>query len=291
MGLTTVIRGTEQKAYNAAYGINRYYEIHPTNNSGLNATLVFKYFDDELVTPSGTITESTLDLWRFDGADWTRQFATLNTGTKTLTKTSIPQFSVWTAGYSSNTPLPITLLDFTAECMESDSIVVTWTTASEIQNQVFVIEQSENATNWTTIAEQNGSVNSNSVTRYERSLMPRYKGESYLRLKQIDLNGSVKVFDPIYLNCKKAEGNNFTISPNPASDFTEIGFNADVDGQITLAVYSISGQLLKEQSTNFSKGYTSVQIDISDLAAGVYYLNINSNSGKSFKGNRTILKR
>jgi len=291
LGLTTIIRGTEQKSYNAAYGINRYYEIHPTNNSGLNATLVFNYFDDELATPLGTITESTLDLWRFDGADWTRQFATLNTGTKKLTKTAIPQFSVWTAGYSSNTPLPISLLDFDAVCQESDSISVTWTTASEIQNKLFVIEQSENALNWTPIGEQAGAVNSNAVIRYERTLMPRYKGASYLRLKQIDLNGQVKTFDPIFLNCTKALENNFSMSPNPANDFTEITFTAEAEGQVVLSVYSISGQLLKQQTANFRKGYSTVRIEMSELPAGVYYMNLNSSNGMQFNGNRTLLKR
>jgi hypothetical protein len=252
---------------------------------------VFNYFDDELVTPLGTITESTLDLWRFDGADWTRQFATLNTGTKKLTKTSIPQFSIWTAGYSSNTPLPITLLDFDASCQESDSISVTWTTASEIQNKLFVVEQSENALNWTAIGEQNGAVNSNAVIRYDRTFMPRYKGASYLRLKQIDLNGQVKTFDPIFLNCTKALENNFSMSPNPANDFTELTFTSDTDGQVVLSVYSISGQLIKQHTAGFRRGSTSVRIDMSELPAGVYYLNMNSSNGMQFNGNRTLLKR
>ncbi|MFN5371638.1 MAG: T9SS type A sorting domain-containing protein [Bacteroidia bacterium] len=291
LGLTTIIRGTEQKSYNAAYGINRYYEIHPTNNSGLNATLVFNYFDDELVTPSGTITESTLDLWRFDGADWTRQFATLNTGTKKLTKTAIPQFSVWTAGYSSNTPLPITLLDFNAECTESDSIEVTWTTASEIQNKLFIVEQSANALNWTSIGEQEGAVNSNAVIRYENTIMPRFMGASYIRLKQIDMNGQVTYFDPIYLNCAQNLGNSISMVPNPAADFTELRFTSDADDKVEIMVYSVSGQLLLHSTGRVGLGQTSIKLDLSELPAGIYYMNVNSTNGIQFGGNKTLVKR
>ncbi|MFN5319739.1 MAG: beta strand repeat-containing protein [Bacteroidia bacterium] len=291
LGLTTIIRGTEQKSYNAAYGINRYYEIHPTNNSGLNATLVFNYFDDELVTPLGTITESTLDLWRFDGADWTRQFATLNTGTKKLTKTSIPQFSIWTAGYSSNTPLPITLLDFDASCAESNSINVTWTTASETQNKLFEIEQSNNAVQWQKIGEEPGATNSNTVLTYRGTYASRFNGASYLRLKQTDYNGQVTYFDPIYLNCGQNLGNSVSAVPNPAADYTELRFTSDADDNIEISVYSVSGQLLLRSTGSIGIGQTSIKLDLSELPAGIYYMNVSSAHGIQFGGNKTLVKR
>ena len=291
LGLTTIIRGTEQKSYNAAYGINRYYEIHPTNNSGLNATLVFNYFDDELATPLGTITESTLDLWRYDGADWTRQFATLNTGTKKLTKTAIPQFSIWTAGYSSNTPLPITLLDFDAACTENNSINVTWTTASEMQNKLFEIEQSNNAVQWTKIGEEPGASNSNAVLAYRATYSSRFNGASYLRLKQIDYNGQVKYFDPIYLNCAPNLSNSISVVPNPVADFTELRFTSDADDKIEISVYSVSGQLLLRSSGRVGVGQTSIKLDLSELPAGIYYMNVYSTNGIQFGGNKTLVKR
>jgi hypothetical protein len=182
-------------------------------------------------------------------------------------------------------------LDFDAECQETDSITATWTTASEIQNKQFVIEQSENAINWSTVGEQAGAGNSNSVIRYEHTFMPLNKGASYLRLKQIDLNGQIKTFDPIYINCTKTFENNFSMSPNPANDFTEITFTADADGQVVLSVYSLSGQLLKQHTVNFRKGYSTFRIEMSELPAGVYYMNLNSSNAMQFNGNRTLLKR
>jgi len=239
----------------------------------------------------GTITESTLDLWRFDGADWTRQFATLNTGTKKLTKTSIPQFSTWTAGYSSNTPLPITLLDFDASCAESNSINVAWTTASEIQNKLFEIEQSDNAVQWQKIGEEPGASNSNTILTYRATYSSRLKGASYLRLKQTDFNGLVKYFDPIYLNCVQSLGNSVSAVPNPAADFTELRFTSDADDKIELSVYSVSGQLLLRSAGRVGIGQTAIKLDLSELPAGIYYMNVNSANGIQFGGNKTLVKR
>ena len=140
MGTTTITRGVAaQSGYLGHTGIKRYYNINPTTNTGLNATLVFHYDDSEL----NGITEANLVLYKSNdnGSTWTQVGATLNTSANTLTISSLDGFSWWTAG-DSDSPLLVDLVSFTADALEV-SVLLTWKTASEINNAGFHLWRSD----------------------------------------------------------------------------------------------------------------------------------------------------
>ena len=290
LGLTQIIRGHQQKTYNAGFGLNRYYEIHPTNNSGLNATLKFNYFDDELITPSGSITEAELDLWRFDGAYWTNQWASLDLVNNKLVKTGIPEFSTWTSGSLTNNALPITLISFNATCNEG-RIDLTWETASESNNKEFVIEESKDAKSWLVVATIDGAGNSNTNKTYAATTETSYPEGSYIRLKQIDYNGNSEAFDPKFVTCKVAAKNQINIFPNPAVDNVTVTIKTEIEMNATLTLFSTSGQILFSQKVSLTIGSNPVNLDISALPSGSYHLNISNDKKIEIEGARTIIKR
>ncbi len=104
MGSTTIIRS--QAAATNPVSINRKYQITPATNTGLNATMVFHYEDNEL---NGNA-EANLKLYRStDGSSWDKiSSSSVNTTDNTLTLTGIDGFSYWTASdassYSDYTP-------------------------------------------------------------------------------------------------------------------------------------------------------------------------------------------
>ena len=72
--------------------VRRSYQITPTGGSGYAATLRLRYFDLEL---NGN-TESSLQLWRYDGTAWTAQGATSrDTSNNWVEYTGVTQFSPW----------------------------------------------------------------------------------------------------------------------------------------------------------------------------------------------------
>lgn len=97
LGSTNVKRtsGDVLTATNGNQSIRRYYDISASNNKNLNATLVFKFADNEL---NGSFA-SSLELWRFNSSDstWRRQGGNVDTIQRTITKNGIIQFSRWTA--------------------------------------------------------------------------------------------------------------------------------------------------------------------------------------------------
>ena len=99
LGNTEVRRGhTVQTGLNGGTSIKRYYDITPANNTGLNATLVFKYDDSELngkPEPSLKLFKSTNS-----GSTWLYQGGTVNIAASQITLAGITSFSRWSADSS-----------------------------------------------------------------------------------------------------------------------------------------------------------------------------------------------
>lgn len=96
MGSTVVARGFAAQTGNGNQGIKRYYDILPTNNSGLNAAVAFSYKESEL----NGLDESTLVLFKStDGGNtWTDMGGILNSSSNIIILTGIDSFGRWTIG-------------------------------------------------------------------------------------------------------------------------------------------------------------------------------------------------
>lgn len=73
--------------------------------------------------------------------------------------------------------------------------------------------------------------------------------------------------------------------PNPVSDITTFNFNLVNGGSATIAIYDISGKLLRTVSkTDLSAGNNSVSLNLGDLESGNYIYKISSNGLQSRGG-------
>lgn len=162
------------------------------------------------------------------------------------------------------TPLPITLLDFTAE-KEGRKVLLNWSTASEENNDRFEIEKTNDGINWEVIQSVKGNNHTNGIVKYTEMDKNPFSGTNYYRLKQIDYNGdfTLSAVRSVLLNTP-AE---LTAYPNPANQFLTInrGENATINlinelGQIVLADQEIS-----KDNTIFN---------LSNLNPGIYFVRI-----------------
>ncbi len=97
LGSTEIRRGhAVQNGLNGNTSILRYYDITPTTNTGLNATMIFNFDESEL---NGKV-EAALSLFKSTngGSTWTVQGGTVNTAANNITLSSIGSFSRWSAG-------------------------------------------------------------------------------------------------------------------------------------------------------------------------------------------------
>jgi hypothetical protein len=105
LGSTTIERYHSPRTGSGNQSISRYYNIEPTNNSGLDATFRFYYDESDL----NGIPEANLRLFKStDGSDnsWSAQYGTVNAAQNYVEKAGVNDFSYWTLGDSDH-PLPV----------------------------------------------------------------------------------------------------------------------------------------------------------------------------------------
>ena len=94
LGSTIIDRGHGPQTGNGQSSIFRYYEVTPSNNTGLNATVVFNYFNHE----TNGQPEHEFKLFRSEdaGVNWTQVPATVDALNNKLTATGVQSMSRWT---------------------------------------------------------------------------------------------------------------------------------------------------------------------------------------------------
>lgn len=96
MGTTEIRRGHTPQRISGNYGIRRYYDIHPFNDSLLNATLIFNYDDSEL----NNLSENSLSLFQSESSPcftYINKNGVRDIVNNNITLTGISSFSRWTA--------------------------------------------------------------------------------------------------------------------------------------------------------------------------------------------------
>lgn len=81
--------------------------------------------------------------------------------------------------------------------------------------------------------------------------------------------------------------NNFKIYPNPNNGTFNVAFNADVDAEIKIGVYDISGRQIFNQSYP-STGLFSESLQLNNLESGVYLVNVQN--GRKSEVRKIIIK-
>jgi hypothetical protein len=94
LGSTVITRGHAVQSP-AGSSIKRYFDITPTNNTGLNATLRFRYDQSEI----NNLSEIGLRLFRStdNGSTWAQSGGTVDTAANIITLTGVNALSRWTA--------------------------------------------------------------------------------------------------------------------------------------------------------------------------------------------------
>ncbi len=179
----------------------------------------------------------------------------------------VPNCTPCSTAVTCTPPLPIELLSFDGIC-SNDQVDLFWATSSEINNNYFSVERSNDLVQFETLGTIQGAINSNVIQEYSFTDHTPRSGNTYYRLRQTDINGDFKYFDPISVNCA---GMNLTIYPNPNLGIFKI---LGADAYSDLMVTDIFGKVVY-QMNNLA---TSNDIDLSHLKSGVYFITIQSNN-------------
>jgi len=200
LGSTVITRGHSSQSgvgISSLGSVERYYSISPTNNSALNATMVFNYFDSEL----GAMNEADLKLYRSvdGGANWMVKYGALDATANTLTLTGIAAFSIWTSSTPGAVVLPIELITFEGR-KNARSNELNWVTMTEINNDYFIVERSVDGEIFEFLHEVEGAGTSSIINSYTFSDENFQPTINYYRLKQTDFDGKFSYSDLITID-------------------------------------------------------------------------------------------
>jgi hypothetical protein len=183
--------------------------------------------------------------------------------------------NTWYIGSKNNaqSPLPIELTQFNAT--PNDNFVdVTWTTATETNNDYFTVEKSKDAINFEQVAIVDGAGNSVQTRNYQTADENPFGGVSYYRLKQTDLNGAFTYSNIVPVTFNSTD---FSISvfPNPSANSTaSVEITAPENEKVLVVVYDAQGR--ESYSKVFISGTSEGNVYALDpeqkLAPGVYII-------------------
>ncbi len=181
---------------------------------------------------------------------------------------------------NSSGPLPVELISFQATKTPERHVELTWKTASEINNDYFVIEKSTDAVHYIPLQEVEGAGNSNVELSYVVLDQSPYAGVSYYRLKQVDYDGTVsykgvREVNFNYDNVLEKKNPEFTMYPNPTNgDFFTIQTTSPYDAlkEVFVVVSDVNGREFysKVVVTDESGNFTTVVDPYDRIPAGIY---------------------
>ncbi|MBC8035323.1 MAG: S8 family serine peptidase [Chitinophagaceae bacterium] len=173
---------------------------------------------------------------------------------------------------SSFIPLPVTLLSFTA-VREQSAGVLNWSTSSESNTELFIVEKSANGIDYTNIGTVKAANAGNVISRYKFMDNNLQVGTTYYRLRMTDKDGSFK-YSPLRMITFNSEKFYINILPNPVTKGTLYINTSSNCSKIELC--DISGRILKSFTV---KGIRNT-LQVGDIIKGIYLLRVVTDEGK-----------
>lgn len=199
----------------------------------------------------------------------------LNNDCATITD---PQISAPWVLVSKNNTLPVELLSMKAVCSDN-KVLLSWSTASETNNDYFTIEKSSDAINWTTIAQVDGAGNSNQLLYYFYTDDLISDETAYYRLKQTDFDGKSEIFGPAVVSCSEESNPQINCFPNPFNSGIVLDIkNLNSDKAVIRIFDAIGRKVFEKYLDKYQIEMQRLSIDLQELSNGLYSVQFNSDS-------------
>ncbi|HEX5168942.1 MAG TPA: T9SS type A sorting domain-containing protein, partial [Cyclobacteriaceae bacterium] len=170
--------------------------------------------------------------------------------------------------------LPVELLYFTAE-NNNEGVLLKWTTATELNNDHFIIERSHNGKIFEELAQVQGNGTTQTKNAYSYLDPYPYDGFNYYRLAQYDYDGRATKHRIIRVKVESKRGDGIGIYPNPVRDQLTINFSEQWQGSRTsVTINDLQGNKIFEQEV--APLTNKINIPWSQSVEGFYWVKISN---------------
>lgn len=272
LGTTLIKRYNEVVAVSAAdNSINRFYDITPTNNNSLNATLTIHYFDSEL----GALSENSLNVWssKNSGVSWKFYSKTsADQDANTVTKTNMDTLArVTLSSNNNNAVLAVKLFSFEAK-QDGANVKLNWITSQEQNNDRFEIERSQDGNSFVLVGTVRSKGDNNGPQAYSfKDNHPENKS-NYYRLKILDKDNTYEYSNIVVVTMNEAVVNTVSAFPLPVKNTVTVKIRSAEVVNSSVKLLNASGNIVYVGNWKLEKGMNTMQIPMAHFAAGNYYL-------------------
>jgi len=172
--------------------------------------------------------------------------------------------------------VPVEVIDFSGEAKEK-SIALDWSTASETNNDFFLLEKRNRDGSYSMVAKVQGAGNSFKELAYQHIDHKPDVGTNYYRLSQTDFNGEQEKIKEIAVDYFSEWA--IDIRPNPLSgDVLQVQSLTDKKGALNIEIFDLTGKTVYQSEDKIAIGKQSSDLDLSDLPSGLYIFKATQNN-------------
>ena len=268
-GLTTADVSFGQNLNNAGLkGIDRLWTVAPATQPSAAVQLTLSWLADN-DNGLADFTQARIFQQSAAGQPWAVRGPVANASGRSISMspTTLTRFTVSNAA----NPLPVTLLEFTAQAEGPAAARLTWATASELNNAGFTVERSRDARVFQGIGTVAGA--GTSAVRHDYTLLddqlPAGATLLYYRLRQTDGNGAL-TYSPVRTVARTAQAAGFVVYPThvPTGQATTYRYTGPAE-PATLEVLDLLGRVVRTAAVD---GRAQGEVPLAGLASGSYLL-------------------
>lgn len=191
-----------------------------------------------------------------------------------------PSTGQLSAGYGG---IPVELVRFGAELLPNGQVGLNWETASELNLHYFGVERSSNGISFEQVGKIVATEQGAKGSIYGLTDEKPMPGQSYYRLRMVDLDGSEAFSNLAGIFIEKQAKDPFVVFPNPTNGFVTVHW-PEQDVLENLALTNMTGQTLAV----WNKESLVQPIDLQGVPPGVYMLVFNT--GNAVLAKKLVLK-
>jgi len=202
-----------------------------------------------------------------------------STGTFTVTDTDTGcESAPFIINFGCN--LPIELIDFKGR-YNGSGVDLTWSTASEDDNDYFSIEISYDGFIYNELIQLPGAGTSSTIQNYSHTIESVKCGVVYFRLKQTDFNGDFSYSDitAVKIPCDGDDGT--IIYPNPFTETISIDYFTEVGGKLEINVIDAIGRIHHSRIEQIQSGNNTFSYSFSNLSSDAYFIRLRNDKGET----------
>ncbi|WP_407523177.1 PQQ-dependent sugar dehydrogenase [Lacibacter sp. MH-610] len=184
--------------------------------------------------------------------------------------------------------LPFELITLNGKAV-NDAARLEWIVKNEKDINNYTIERSADGVQFTqigTVTAKNGS----GELKYQFTDFNAAKTGTlvYYRIRSNEASGVGKYTNTISVSFAIVLKTSLAVAPNPAKDKTTVTIQSTADETVQLKVIDNTGRLIKVLTVNLVKGKNNLILEMSDLKAGLYYIDV---TGKSINEKTKLIKQ